>query len=67
MKVIKVLNLYPKKDSEILRCKKATAMQKYDYLHENLRLAHKLLSIKPTRPCDKKEQYKFFEKQKHFK
>lgn len=42
-------------------------MNQYDYECENIRLAQKILKMKPSKLCDIKEQMKFFKKQRYFK
>ena len=66
-KVTSILNLKPKEDKRKDKKIKLTAMNKYDLGYENIRLASKILSMKPTKWCDLREQKKFYKKQSYFK
>ncbi len=51
-KVTSILNLKPKDQKKGKKALKLTAMNKYDLGYENVRLASKILSMKPTKWCD---------------
>jgi hypothetical protein len=42
-------------------------MNAYDFRYENIRLAEKLLKIKPSKGLSRNSQYKFFKKQQAYR